>query len=395
MHARSIIQSFLQARCAFMHTKRRNSLALVVQAATTAGLGVAKLASRLVTNAKPRHRYKACDRLLSNRHLQEERIALYRAIAAHVLPSASGIGIIVDWSDLRADGSLQLLRAAVMVKGRAFTVYEEVHPQRALGSPTVHRNFMRRLKSVLPPDCQAVIITDAGFRATWFHMLNAQGWAWIGRIRNRDMVCEQGQEQWRGCKSWYPMARKKARDLGLFRYARSNPVDCRLVTYMSAPKQRHRLTKHGQPCRSAHSKKVREGQVEPWLLAVSPGLTLSAKRVVLAYQGRMQIEQTFRDLKGERLGMGLDSCQTQCTNRMAVLLLIGALVSYTLWIIGLAMCKHAPLVTYNKPRGAPTLSVLSVAHYWIAQPSAPLITRSQLADACDELRSMIAILFEG
>jgi hypothetical protein len=36
--------------------------------------------------------------------------------------------IIVDWSDLHADGSRQLLRAAPIVQGRALTLFEEVHP---------------------------------------------------------------------------------------------------------------------------------------------------------------------------------------------------------------------------------------------------------------------------
>lgn len=393
MHARSIIQSFLQARCAFIHTKRRNSLALVVQAATSAGLGMVKLGKKLSSGAKLRHRIKACDRLLSNRHLQEERIALYRAMAAHIFRGLNGVGIIVDWSDLRPDGSLQLLRAAAVVRGRALTVYEEVHPQHQLCAPQVHRCFMSRLKSILPPGCQAIIITDAGFRATWFHMLDKQGWAWIGRIRNRDMVREESKTQWLGCKTWYPMARRTARNLGSFHYARSNPIACRLVAYMKPPKQRHRITKLGQPCRSSHNKKARAAQVEPWLLAVSHQLAnLTAGKIVQAYAGRMQIEQTFRDLKGERLGMGLESCQTRCAKRMAILLLIGTLASYTLWIIGLAMLRHAPSITYGRRCKTPTLSILSLALYWLGQPFAPTITQSQLADICDELRSMIAIL---
>lgn len=393
MHARSIIQNFLQARCDFIHAKRRNSLALAVQAATTAGLGVVKLGKQLPSNAPLRYRIKACDRLLSNRHLQEERIALYRAMCWHVLSGLRGVGIIVDWSELRADGSLQLLRAAVMVKGRAVTVYEEVHPQQQLCSPKVHRTFMLRLKSILPPGCQAIIITDAGFRATWFHLLDQQGWAWIGRIRNRDMVCKEGQAQWQGCKTWYRMARHSACNLGRFQYARSNPVACRLVTYMKPPQQRHRKTRLGQPCRSAHNNKARSAQVEPWLLAVSHRLTaLTAKQVVRAYAGRMQIEQTFRDLKGERLGMGLDSCQTRCAKRMAILLLIGVLASHALWIIGLAMRQHAPSIAYGKRGKTPTLSVLSLALYWLGQPSAPAITSSQLTETYSELRSMIAIL---
>jgi len=171
-----------------MHVKRRECLARLTDAAQAGGLGVVKIGKSLGAGTALKHRIKCVDRLLSNPHLCAERIAMYRAIAHRLLATLCRVGIVVDWSELRADGSMQLLRAAVIVKERAVTVYEEVHPQKHLGSATIHRAFMRNLKSVLPPNCQPVIITDAGFRAPWFKMLTKQGWTWIGRIRNRDMV---------------------------------------------------------------------------------------------------------------------------------------------------------------------------------------------------------------
>jgi hypothetical protein len=47
----------------------------------------------------------------------------------------------------------------------------------------------------------------------------------------------------------------------------------------------------------SHSKKQARAQKELWLLAVSPQLAaLDAKAIVAIYAGRMQIEQTFRDV---------------------------------------------------------------------------------------------------
>jgi hypothetical protein len=376
-----------------MHAKRQHCVARIAYAASTSGLGVVKLGKAIGPPEKLRHSIKCCDRLLSNPRFQQESIAVYRALARHILFNTDSGGIIVDWSDLRADGSLQLLRAAVMAEGRALTIYEEVHPQHLLGSPLVHRQFMRRLKTVLPPAFQAIIITDAGFRATWFKMLDQQGWAWIGRIRNRDMVCPDGTTDWAGCKSWYTTANRRPRNLGNFSYARANPVQCRLMLYKRAPQQRHHKTKLGQPCRSSHSQKARAAQTEPWLLAVSPRLQqLQAQEVVRAYTGRMQIEQTFRDLKSQRLALGLSTCQTRSAPRMAMLLLIGALASHALWIVGLTMRRCGPAIKYGSAKqSTPTLSVVGLAMFWLVQRRLPTFTQRQLAITLGELRSLIAV----
>src|SRR5207248_1296483 len=97
------------------------------------------------------------------------------------------------------------------------------------GTSSAHRNFMMALRTVLPAQCRPVIITDAGFRATWFKMLDELKFAWIGRIRNRDMVRGCDQRDWRGCKELYADTKGRVRDLGRFEYVRANPVPCRLV----------------------------------------------------------------------------------------------------------------------------------------------------------------------
>lgn len=393
MHASSILQRFLQAQCGFMHAKRQQCVARVAHAACIKGLGVVKLARGFLDAPNKLARsIKCCDRLLSNPRLQQESIAIYRALAKQILCNANRAAIIVDWSDLRADGSLQLLRASVMAKGRSLTIYEEVHPQEKLGSPIVQRLFMRRLKTVLPLGFHAIIITDAGFRAAWFKMLNQQRWAWIGRIRNRDMVSADGTDCWEGCKALYAMATSHPRRLGNFSYARANPVQCSLIIHQRPPKHRHHKTKLGKPCRSTHSKKVRVGQTEPWLLAVSPLLkSLSIKEVIRAYTGRMQIEQTFRDLKASRTAFGLDDCQTRGASRMAMLLLIGALASYALWIIGLAMYRNGAAIEYGSAsKSETTISIVGLARVWLDYNRNLELTQSELAISLDELRALIA-----
>jgi hypothetical protein len=331
----------------------------------------------LDTKTSIRHRIKCCDRLLSNRHLPAERLTIFRALDEAVLAGHRHIAISVDWSNLVPDGSLHLLRAAVTVKGRALVLYEEVHAECDLGSPKVHRRFLETLCSLLPDQCQPILVTDAGFRATWFKLATGMHISWIGRIRNRDMVCAEGSGQWDGCKTWYAGATAKPRCLGRFEYARSNATPCQLVLYKKAPQGRHHRTSFGKKTTSSNSKKNRATQVEPWLLAVSPDLeALSAKQVVEIYAGRMQIEQTFRDLKNAQWGMALSESQTRAPQRLEVLLMLGALISYALWLIGLAAASAGYHINYgNTKKSGPTLSILTLARHYLADCVRPQLDR--------------------
>jgi hypothetical protein len=365
----------------------------MVEAARRGGLGLVRMSKAVASKVALRHRIKRCDRLLGNRHLERESVEIYRALAHRVLQEQTHVGIVIDWSDLLSDVSQHVLRAAVIARGRAIVLYEEVHPTSAYGTPAVHRRFMQTLRDVLPSQCRPVIITDAGFRATWFKMLDELEFAWIGRIRNRDMVKSDGTDHWHGCKELYKNTRGRVRDLGRFKYARSNPVPCRLVMIKKAAKGRKHKTVFGKSTRSRHSNKQRAAQREPWLLAVAPCLSgLGADAVVALYAGRMQIEQTFRDLKNDQWGMGLRNSQTRQPNRLAILLLVAALLALALWIIGLIALACGYRVQYgSRNKAATTLSILSLARHWLLELHPKKTTRRQLDEALSELAQMLMV----
>jgi hypothetical protein len=50
----------------------------------------------------------------------------------------------------------------------------------------------------------------------------------------------------------------------------------------------------------------------------------------------MQIEETFRDIKNTRQGLGLRHCRSFSVNRLNIALLIAALAMLILWIFGIA-----------------------------------------------------------
>jgi hypothetical protein len=391
MHAQAIIQDFLARECPAIHAKRRHCLSLMTDAAQRSALSLVQMSKSVRSEASMRHRLKRVDRMLSNKHLAQERIGIYRALARRVLQHQTHVGIIVDWSDLLVDNSQHVLRAAVVAHGRAIVLYDEVHPTERYGKLAVHRRFMATLRNVLPAHCQPVIITDAGFRATWFKMLNELGFAWIGRIRNRDMVRMADGGPWQGCKRLYADTKGRPRDLGCCAYARANPVPCRLVMLKQASKKRQHKTARGNRTRSSHSKKHRAAQSEPWLLAVAPSLsTLGAAKIVALYAARMQIEQTFRDLKNGQWGMGLRHSQTRQPARIANLLLIGALLGLALWLIGLCARATGYRIAYgSKAKATTTVSILTLARQWLTDGQPVALRRRQLDDALIELASIL------
>jgi hypothetical protein len=391
MHAKAIIQDLLRKKCPAIHAKRRACIASLVEAGRIGGLGLLRMSRALANKTALRHRIKCCDRLLSNPHLSKERNQIYRALNESVLTGQGRIAVIVDWSDLLPDGSAHLLRASAIAEGRAFIVYEEVHTGKNYGALKVHRKFLTMLRTVLPADCEPILVTDAGFRATWFKLATELGYEWVGRIRNRDQVCAQGSLEWKGCKTLYPRATGRAQSLGSFTYVKSNPVPCRLVAFKKAPKGRHRCTAFGKRARSGQSAKNRAAQVEPWLIAVSPGLAaLSAKMVVALYAGRMQIEQTFRDVKNGQWGLGLSHSQTRKHRRLAILFLLAALITYALWLLGLAAMRRGYRVCYgSKKKAASTLSIISLAQSWLREWPRPSPSKGELAGALRELAAMV------
>lgn len=391
MHASNIIQDLLAQECRGMHVKRQRCIAKLVEAGRRGGLGLLKMSRELCKRLALKHRIKCVDRFLGRRLKVGEAISIYQGIAKRCLPGWGSICIIIDWSDARRDGSLHLLRAAAIVKGRALIVYEEVHDVANLGSPAVHKQFLKNLRAVLPEQCRPILITDAGFRASWFKLASSLNYHWVGRIRNRDMVCKVGDSEWVGCKSLYKYATAKAQDLGTYEYARSNAVPCKLILLKKPPKGRKRLTVTGKVSQRATSKQNRAAQVEPWLLAVSPALDkLSAKTVVAIYSGRMQIEQTFRDLKNPKWGLGLSDSQTRDKDRLTAFLLLAALITYVLWIIGLAAAQAGYHVSYgSKKKAAQTLSTASLAQSWYADGFHPPFRWRQLREAGRMLASMV------
>ena len=320
-----------------MHIKRLEALLSAVDSLLSgAFLTVTALGRGLNRPARTKHNIKCMDRLLSNRHVHNERMAIYRALCHRLCASIKRPVILVDWSDIVEQDRLMLIRAALVMDGRAITLYESIYPLKKHNTPKTHKQFLKECKTLLPEHCTPIIVTDAGFRGPWFKAVEALDWFWIGRVRNVVNYRLHSRQQWRRTTDLYYRANKHIQYLGPADLSVKRPYPCHLYLYKK-PKQ-HRKANRSCLHQAKHSNSdvFEAQQQEPWLLAtnLSPD-EVSPKRIVQLYGKRMQIEEAFRDLKSDKFGFGMTISRSKNSDRLNVLLLIAAIATICLWWIGL------------------------------------------------------------
>lgn len=336
MHATAILARVLGPCLAQLHAKRKQTLVRATAALLSGGVtSLSAIALRLSGETTLKHRLKSVDRLLGNGAMHFVRGEIYQRVAQSWLTGLSRLLLVVDWSEVTKDQQWQLLRASVVVDGRSITLHEEVHPQSRLAHPDVHRRFLCQLKTMLPPGCRPIVMTDAGFHAPWFKMVEAQGWYFVGRLRGRNRVQLKSNGPWTPARDWYGRAKTEARDLGVGAYARSNPVPVRVVLARRPAKDRHQRNIYGDTRKSRRSTLNARRAREPWLLGTSVALKyLTADAIVSLHAQRMTIEQSFRDTKNARPGLGLENARSRSGARFEMLLLIAHLASFVQRLIG-------------------------------------------------------------
>ncbi len=381
MHAEHIVARVVGPCLLSLHAKQAAACQRVVVAIVLgAALSLSTIALGMRAATAYRHRIKCVDRLLGNEALHTARESIYAALAARWLIGLRQVLLVIDWSDLTVDQRWHWLRASVAVEGRSVTLYEEVHPQRLLTNPDVHRRFLGRVAKLLPPGCEPIVMTDAGFRATWFKAVAAHGWPFLGRIRGRALVRPAGG-MWTRATGFYGQATERACDLGLHDYAHTNPIGVRLILVKQRALGRHRLNMYGQRRTGRTSTKCARRAREPWLLAVSPCLAhLNARSIVRLYSQRMRIEQSFRDTKNLRWGQGLHSTRSRSQQRLQMLLLVAHLAMFVHRLIGEAAKARKLELFFMATRRTtrPEISLLTLARRILLSAS-PSIWLNRLA----------------
>ncbi len=336
MHATHIINTHLKKMCQEIHKKRLKTLMIMVEACIQGKkLSVTGLGRAVKNTVYEKHNIKRADRLMGNFALNQERGLLYRSMAKWIIGRHKQPVILVDWSDLSANRDYHLLRASIPVGGRALTIYDEVHPQKKQANVQVEMRFLQRLKLMLPDNCHPIIITDAGYRTPWFNAVIALGWDFVGRVGGHTMISPQGEQDWCRIEHAFETATIRARYFGFIDLVKCNPTPCH--AYLMKKKKQGRVKKnvYGQRSAMSYSEKVATRQRTPWFIVTSlEGGEAITKRVINLYKTRMQIEESFRDIKNSRWGFSLDEARVSTKVRHENLLLVGVLATFAVWLTG-------------------------------------------------------------
>tara|TARA_B110001454_G_C12680735_1_gene417934 strand:- start:66 stop:1316 length:1251 start_codon:yes stop_codon:yes gene_type:complete len=375
----------------FIHKTRLNCLMSACAAATTSNtLCLTGLGRNLSTPTKTSSNIEKMNRLLGNQHLQSERGFFYESMASQLISSKMSPWIHIDWSCINPTTNLYLLRASLSVKGRSIVLYEECHPKKKENNHSVHLEFLKNLKTILPRCAPPVIVTDAGFRAPWFLAVREMGWNFVGRVRNRNLVQLEETKGWQLSASFFEQATGTPTYLGAALLTEEKKVPVHIVLYKGKSKHRHKRNLNKKICATAKSKKHSKAGKEPWLLVSSlPQAAENPNHIVNIYRQRMRIEENFRDTKSPHYGLGLKNSLTRDPLRMAILLLIAAIATWCAWLAGISikLAGNASDFQAHSAKFTQSLSLVYLGREAIKKQliSSPL----QLCNALNQLAAMV------
>lgn len=334
MHIKGFLHKMLSS---VMQKKRLTTLIVfVITVLNTKKLSLTELGRGIDLPIQERSGIRRADRFLGNEKLYGEREAICEALILAVIGNTPHPDIIVDWSNI-PNTTNHVLRAALAAKGRAITLYEEVHPEKKLGNRRVQNEFLHKLKKMFPAYCKPLIITDGGFHNEWFREIVELGWDYLGRIRagSGKKFRYLDKKEWQNCSDLCKKATTKAAFFGEVDLCKEHPIRTNLYLFKGKIKGRKALNKLGKKRKDTDALDYSKAAREPWILATSlPGKKHLANQVVKKYKKRMQIEEGFRDLKSPQYGFSFEKSYSKDCGRNEVLLLIAMLASFIAWLIG-------------------------------------------------------------
>lgn len=322
MPAEEIVSRFLEGVAS--HKSRLAAVAAAVLAVLLSRRLSSAAMGRALPSGSAKHGIKRFDRLLGNAHLHEELLLFYRGIASKTVTMPRPV-VLIDWTQVR--GHFVALSATLAIDlGRPITLLCRVHHIKVLGNADTQSSFLKQLSLVLPPGARPIIVTDAGFHGDFFRDVVALGWDFVGRIRGTARLTVEGKATTK--KALYARATARPLDfVGASLYARRT-LECRLVLV-----RRRHGKRRSAPTKNKEEIEYRKQARDPWLLATSllrPGV----ERIIELYAMRMQIEESFRDAKNPRFGIGLSDSRCRSAKRLEVQLLLAALATATALIVG-------------------------------------------------------------
>lgn len=298
---------------ASLHAKRLRSLADgvtgVLHAAELAVNAIGRgLAAARGTVSK--HAIKQVDRLLSNPAYDPDRLAT--VWIPFVLAQRTQVQVNLDWTEFAADDHATLTLAAQTGHGRATVLlWKTISTKDLKGQRNDHEDaLLRRFAELVPKKIRVTIVADRGFGdSKLYAFLSELGFEYIIRFRSNIQVTNAKHET-RAATAWLGRSGR----LCLLRNAsvtgEQHPIAT--VAIVQDP-----------------------GMKEPWCLVASDP-TITGRALKAVYGKRFTIEESFRDIKDGRFGLGLSAVRVERPERRDRLLLLAVLAMGLMSLLGAA-----------------------------------------------------------
>lgn len=296
-----------------LHAKRVLSLASAVlgcMASASMAVNAIGLALAGVNGLNSKHAIKQVDRFLSNKGI--DIWSIFQLWVPFVVASRQDIVVALDWTDFDKDGHATIALNMVTRHGRATPLIWKTVPKEELKDQrnTFEDEVLQRLKETLPVGTSVTVIADRGFGdVKLYQFLASLGFGYVIRFRENIFVHDAKGES-RQARDWIAPSGRAIALKGASLTAKKHAVGSVVVT------------------RSKHMK-------DAWCLAVSDA-DMSASVAVATYGKRFSIEETFRDLKNPRFGMGLSESRVNSPLRRDRMIFIGTLGTALLTLLGAA-----------------------------------------------------------
>lgn len=370
IHTQELVESLFEGD---LHARRvlsiANGVTGVLRSATLSvhaiGEGYAEVA-----RTKPRHGVKQIDRFLSNGAV--DVAALTPSWAKFVIAGRTELVIALDWTDFEKDDHTTLSAYVVTRHGRATPLAWKTVTKSSLKD---RRNdfeyeLIERLHAAIPVEVAVTVLADRGFGdQKLYALLTSLGWDFVIRFRQCILVTEAGGVQ-KPAEEWVPKTGRATMLKGVRVTADLAVVPAVVVVHQAKMK-------------------------EPWCLATSLSAR-TASEVVALYGKRFTIEETFRDAKDLRYGMGLSATHIRDSGRRDRLLLLAAIAHALLTLLG-AASERTGMDAYLKVNTAKkrTHSLFRQGAYWYgAIPEMRDDWLANLMKAFDEIVAEHAIFQE-
>lgn len=336
MSLEGLLFAHLEDCCPEIHVKRLEAVLDVANGLQRSQqLSLSAIGRHLKSEIDVKHRIKKVDRLMGNKHLYGELETIYGGLSQYIfkyIAQDKFSPIVVDLCYLKDDHDIQMLSAEVATQGRTLPLYRDVFEKKQLKGRA--ERFLSKLSSCIPMDREILIVMDAGFGEDWFEAIELRGWNWLVRVRQGKYVKLSEDAEWASAKELFEEVGIRTKSYGSAYITKQSPRPCRVIMKRGSEKsKRKRPDKLPRNYNSANRNYQRLAK-EPWILATNLGKRYDATQVLNMYKKRMQIEESFRDIKNTQYGLSGRQMQTRCVYRWSISMLISAIVQITLWVIG-------------------------------------------------------------